>query len=89
MEGAKGIESAATRHVARLLRHAPAQPRPQPPAAAKGRSQGAGTGGGAGGPVAALLLSVAEGGRELKAAVVPRRQQQGEEAPPIRGRTRA
>jgi hypothetical protein len=74
MEGAKGIESAVTRHVARHLRHAPPQPRP--PGKQGGQAAGAR-------PAAALVLSVAQGGRELQAAVVPRpegqqqRQQQG------------
>ncbi|GBF93149.1 hypothetical protein Rsub_05880 [Raphidocelis subcapitata] len=83
MEGAKGVESAVTRHVARLLRHAPPQPRPpakQGDARQRGRGGGGGSGGGgssggSGGgaaapaPAAALVLAVGPDGRELTAAV--------------------
>jgi hypothetical protein len=62
MEGAKGVESSVTRYVARLLRHAPQQPRTAQPAHGKPPQP----------PAAVLVLSVREDGRELKGSVVAR-----------------
>lgn len=65
LEGAKGVETAVVRHVARLLRHAPARGD-----SGSGSSSSSGSGSSTEHPAAALVLSVSEDGRELVATVV-------------------
>lgn len=63
MEGAKGVESAVTRHVARLLRNAPKQEPPQrgPPQQKQQPQQ-----------TTILLLSVKNEGREVRSELIQR-----------------
>jgi hypothetical protein len=66
LEGAKGVETAVVRHVARLLRHAPARGG----SGSGSSSSSSGSGSSTEHPAAALVLSMSEDGRELTATIM-------------------